>query len=200
MKTNVNVFRLMMLGGVLAGTVATAGAVMPEDIKFTILSNKKIVIESYLLQGKDAQVEITDVSSQDRVYEARLTKKVSGKTVYDLSKLPEGEYSMTIDLDDKVYEKGFRIDEDASHLTSEAAWAIPVFSNENGILRVAYGKPAGEIVEVSFSKYADTFFTDVIGNATGFVRPYNLKNLERGTYSVEVRSGDQVFAYMFTKM
>lgn len=200
MKTNVNVFRLMMLGGVLAGTVATAGAVIPEDIKFTILPNKKVVIESNLPQGKDAQVEITDVSSQDRVYEARLTKKVSGKTVYDLSKLPEGDYSMKIDLDDRVYEKGFRIDENASTLTSEAAWAVPVFSSENGVLRVAYAKPAGENVEVSFSKYADTFFTDVIGNSNGFVRPYNLKNLERGTYSVEVRSGDQVFAYSFTKL
>ncbi len=200
MKTNVNVFRLLMLGGVLAGSVATAGAVMPEDIKFTILPNKKVVIESNLPQGKDAQVEITDVSSQDRVYEARLTKKVGGTTVYDLSRLPEGDYSMKIDLDDRVYEKGFRLDESASHLTSEAAWAVPVFSNENGVLRVAYGQPAGENVEVRFSKYADTFFTDVIGNSTGFVRPYNLKNLERGTYSVEVRSGDQVFGYTFTKM
>lgn len=200
MKTNVNVFRLLMMGGVLAGTVATAGAVIPEDIRFTILPNKKVVLESNLPQGKVASVEITDLASQDRVYEAELTGKKGGKLVYNLSALPNGEYSMKVDLDNKVYEKGFRLDEGTSSPTTESDYNVPVFSNEDGVLRIVYDNAGEEKVEVSFTKYSDTFFTDIIESKTPFTRPYNLKNLDRGTYYVVLKSGEKEFGYTFSKM
>jgi hypothetical protein len=200
MKTNVNVFRSLVLGGVLAGTFATAHAVIPEDIRFTILPNKKVLLESNLPQGKTASIEITDQASQDKVYEAAIKSKKSNKTVYDLSSLPEGEYTIKVDLEDKVMEKGFRLDESTSSMTSESAYSVPVFVNDNGVLHVMYDNNADEKVEVSFSKYAETFFTDVIDTKNLFTRPYNLKNLDRGTYNVVVKSGDKEFGYTFSKM
>lgn len=199
MKTNVNVFRSLVLGGVLAGSFATASAVIPEDIRFTILSNKKVVLESNLPKGKSASVEITDLVSQDKVYEAEI-RGTKDKTVYDLSSLPQGEYSMKIDLEDKVLEKGFRLDESTSSMTSESAHSVPVFIKDNGVLQVFYDNNGDEKVEVSFSKYSETFFTDVIELKTPFVKPYNLKNLDRGTYNVVVKSGDKEFGYTFSKM
>jgi hypothetical protein len=200
MKTQVNVLRSLMLGGVMIGTIATASAVIPEDIKFTILPNKKVILESNLPQGKVGSVEITDQTTQDQVYEADLSARKSGKTVYNLTSLPAGNYTMKVDLDDKVYEQGFRLDESSSSETHETSYSVPVFENKNGVLSIIYDKSGADKVEVSFSKYSDTFFTDVIDSKTPFSRPYNLKNLDRGTYYVVVKSGDKSFGYSFDKM
>lgn len=200
MKTHVNVLRSLMLGGVMIGTIATASAVIPEDIKFTILPNKKLILESNLPKGTAGSVEITDQTTQDQVYEADLSAGKSGKTVYNLTSLPAGNYTMKVDLDNKVYEQGFRLEAGTSSETHETSYSVPVFENKNGVLSIIYDKSGADKVEVTFSKYSDVFFTDVIDSKTPFSRPYNLKNLDRGTYYVVVKSGDKSFGYSFDKM
>ena len=194
MKTKVNVFRLLVLSGALIATSYVASAVAPENINLTILANKKVLLESNIPQ-KLATLEIKNLETSEIVYSAKYPMSSAQKTVYNLSSLPEGNYSMVMRHDNLVYEKEIHLSEGATRLVKEFTYAEPVFESTNRRLNVQYANLSGNLVTVTISNDTETFFTDNIDVTKGFSRDYVLKYFQSGQYYVTLVSGDRTFNY-----
>lgn len=76
---------------------------------------------------------------------------------------------------------------------------IVVLSDSSAVFRVYYSKPNVSKVRVSIrNEKGQQVFTETIKNKEGFVRPYNMKELPTGTYTIEVEDGDEKRTYSYT--
>jgi hypothetical protein len=194
MKTKVNLFRLLALSGALIATSYVASAVTPEHINLTVMANKKVLLESNIPQ-RLAKLEITNLETSEIVYSAKYPLAKAQKAVYNLSNLPEGNYSMVLRHDNLVYEKEIRLNEGNASLVKEFTYAEPVFESDHRKLSVQYANLSGNAVTVTISNGSETLLTDNIDVAKAFSRDYVLKGFERGQYDVTLVSGDRAFHY-----
>lgn len=201
MNAKVNSIRMLAIGGLSVMMIANAGAVIPEKVKLTLLPDKKMVIETNIPQAERTQLEIINLATREIVYDDRLKVPEDHKAVYNLQALPEGKYSLVIEHGSTTHEKEIVLTEGKAYLIREASYTAPDFKmSENGKLSVNYLNFSGENVKVSFFNEAEEIFSDEIGITTSFDRTYNLKNLERGKYSVVLKTGDKSFYYSLNKM
>ncbi len=155
-----------------------------------------VIIEANIPQAQSANLEITNLGTQEVLYSDKLQVPDRHKAVYNLEALPEGKYSLVIKDGNTTHEKDIMLSEGNSYLIKEATYTAPVFETTgDGKLFVRYLNHSGEKVSVSFFKDSENFFSDEIGIPTSFERSYNLKNLESGNYSVVLKTGNKTFYY-----
>ena len=198
MKTRVktNVITVMMGLLLLVALTVTVKAGNTEDVRVVMLSGKKVMLKVQNPSMQQIKINITDQTNQN-LYSASLPEKEAFLKVYDLSKLPEGDYKLTLELNNKVLEKDVRIKGNESSIISEATQYLPYFSKKDNDLLVSYLNTGSNKVSVSFSNNANQFFTDTPEKQVSIQRSYSLKNLEPGQYTVELSSGDKLYSYAF---
>jgi hypothetical protein len=200
MKTKVNSIRMLAISGLSVMMLAKANAEIPEKVKMTLLPNKMVRIETHITQARSANLEIINMSTREIVLDEQLAAPEAHKAVYDLQALPEGKYSLVIEYGNMTHEKEILLSEGKTYLIKEASYIAPVFKTaEDGKLRVKYLNRTGENVEVTFFKESENVFSDKIGIPTSFERSYDLKNLESGSYSVMLKTGDKTYFYPIDK-
>jgi hypothetical protein len=201
MNVKVNSIRMLAISGLSVMMLARANAVIPEKVKLTLLPNKMVIIEANIPQAQSANLEIINLGTREIVYDDHLAAPYAHKAVYNLQALPEGKYSLVIEYGNYTHEKEILLTEGKTYLIKETSYIAPVFKTSgDGKLLVSYLNHSGENVNVSFLRNSENFFSDEIGILTSFSRSYDLKNLERGNYSVVLKSGDKTFYYNLNKM
>jgi hypothetical protein len=199
MKTKVNSIRMLAISGLSVMMLSQASATVTEEVKLTVLPNKKVKIEANIPLDQTANLEIVNLGTREIMYDDNL--QVSNNAVYNLEALPEGKYSLIIEHGNTTHEKDIMLAEGKSYLIKETSYTAPQFeTSADGKLSVKYLNHSGENVSVSFFKNSENFFSDEIGIPTSFSRSYNLKNLENGNYSVVLKTGNKSFYYDLNKM
>jgi hypothetical protein len=194
MKTKANSIRLLVLTGLFFVFGFTAKAENSENVRLVMLQNKKVLLEANNLQNQPLSIEISNSITNDMVYSAVIKNNALYKKYYNLSSLPEGNYTFTIKLDNEVFVKEIQLNA-LPLLLSETSYYEPVFLDENNSLVVNFINPDKENIIVSFKRDYDSFFKDEPGNLHSFSRKYNLKKLEPGEYQVELLSGDKQYIH-----
>lgn len=180
--------------------MSRAGAVIPENVKVTLLPDKKVAVEANIPQSESANFEIVNLGTRETLYDDRLGVAGTSKVVYDLQALPEGKYSLIIEHGKMTYEKEILIADEKTYLVKETSYVAPKFeTSEEGNLNVTYFNRTGEPVEVSFFEGSNQLFSDVIGIPGSFKKSYNLKNLDNGNYNVILKTGSKSFYYDLKK-
>jgi hypothetical protein len=195
MKTKVSSIRKLAFSGLFLGSLSIAGAVVPEKVNFTVLPNKRVVVESEFPQKQFANVEITNLATTEMVYNGKLPLSAAHKTVYNLSYLPEGQYSVIVEHNNMVYEKEIELFPGHSTVMKETKYASPVFNSNGNKLDIDYSNVNAEKVVIAFSRDSEKFFSDEIASPSSFSKTYDLSLLARGDYDVTLTSGDNVFYY-----
>jgi hypothetical protein len=201
MNAKVNSIRMLAMSGLSVMMLAKANAVIPEKVKLTLLPNKMVIIEANIPQAQSANLEIINLGTREIVYDNHLATPDAHKAVYNLQALPEGKYSLVIAHGNITHEKEILLTEGKTYLIKETSYTAPVFeTSDDGKLRVTYLNHSGEDVRVSFFKNLENIFSDEIGIPTSFVRSYDLKNLEGGSYNVLLKTGSRSFYYTLNKL
>ena len=197
MKTRVKTKITAMMGLLLfVALTVNVKAGNTEDVKVIMLSGKKVMLQVQNPSMQQIKFNITDESNQN-LYSASLPEKESYLKVYDLSNLPEGDYKLTLELNNKVLEKDVRLKGDNSSIISEATHYLPYFNKKDNDLLVSYLNTTNKNVSVSFYRNADLFFSDTPEKRMNIQCSYNLKNLQPGQYTVELSSSDKMYSYAF---
>ncbi len=199
MNAKVNSIRMLVMSGLSVMMLSQANAAKPEEVKLTLLPNKKVIIEASIPRDQSANLEITNMGTREVMYNDEL--QAPEKAVYNLEALPEGKYSLIIKHGNMTHEKDIMLAEGESYMIKETFYTAPQFeTSADGKLSVRYLNHSGEKVSVSFFKNSENFFSDEIGIQTAFTRSYNLKNLEDGNYSVVLTTGNKSFYYDLNKL
>jgi hypothetical protein len=198
MKAKISFIKILALAGLYFGFMFSANAALNEQVKIYLLPQKKVLLVVSNPALKKANLVITEGESHQSLYTERVRKDSVYRRVFDLSSLPEGRYTLSVDFNQKVFEKELELMDDRTALINESVSYPPVFNAKNNLLTISYKNPLREDVSVSFLDGYTSFFTDVVsGDLKAFQRAYNLMYLEPGSYEVELVSGNKNYTYSF---
>jgi hypothetical protein len=163
----------------------------------TVMPQKRVVLRISDAPKKSLELNIRNSATGEMVYEGKMSEDISYIKVFNLSNLPEGEYDLTVETEEKVYRKYLAVNRATCHLLSESEYHKPVFDNEDGSLRIAFSNPEDEKLTISFRNSLGTFFKDEANQVKVFKRKYNLAMLEPGDYHVDLLAGEDTYSYYF---
>ena len=198
MKTKAKFKRLLMIAGMFFVFVLTSMAESNEKVRVIAMSQKSVLLFVMNHEKQWATMNINKINTEEELYSKTTARDKIYRGIYDFSKVPEGDYKLSIDFNDKTYDKEIKVTSDGLEIIKEADYIDPEFSSKNNTLKVMFYNPANKGVSVSFSNGLKDFYTDNLPEQIGsFERSYNLKNLETGSYIVKLTSGDRKYLYSF---
>ena len=197
MKTKVRLTGLLAIAGVIFACSQGAKAENPEYVNLLTYSNMKVAVMAQNPQKQSMSIEIINSSTSESVYSADLYSDAHFGRLYNLSNLPEGSYTVSFRINDRVYEKELLLQGSRPELLTETKYSLPAFHQDANNLTVTVSNPKEKDVRISFWKDSESFFTDKPDHTGSFKRNYNLKNLDPGLYSVEVLAGNEDYSHSF---
>jgi hypothetical protein len=197
MKAKVNSTRWLVLAGMLLTVGISAKGESSENVSMIMLQNKKVLIETNNPEKQQVSIKIVDNATEETVYASKLDNNAFTRKYFDLSNLPHGVYTVDVKMDNRIFEKEIQLSSAGEVLLNEKIYYEPVFAFDRKSMEVTFSNPNKESVEVAFRKGNEYFFTDEPGRHGAFSRKYNLKNLERGDYLIELSSGGKYYSKPF---
>ncbi|HJZ40357.1 MAG TPA: hypothetical protein VJ203_08325 [Bacteroidales bacterium] len=197
MKAKVNSTRWLVLAGMLLTVGISARGESSEKVIMVMLQNKKVLIETNNPQKQQVSIKILDKATDETVYTSKPDNDAFTRKYYDLSNLPDGNYTVGVKMDNRIFEKEIQISSAGEVLLNEKIYYEPVFAFDRKSMEVTFSNPNKESVVIAFRKGNESFFTDEPGSHGAFSRKYNLKNLDRGHYLIELSSGGKYYSQPF---
>ncbi|MBN1142838.1 MAG: DUF3244 domain-containing protein [Bacteroidales bacterium] len=197
MKTRRSIKVILLVAGLILSYSFQAKGAGNMIVHASVMSNKKVVLRISDAPKRALELNIENATTGELVYQKRLSKDTVYLKVFSLSNLPEGEYSLTIETEEKIYRKFLGITRDSCLLLGEAEDYKPIFDNENENLLITFRNSQDENLKVLFRNNLGIFFKDEPNQATWFRRKYNLSMLEPGSYQVDLLAGDDTYSYSF---
>ncbi|WP_299578847.1 hypothetical protein [uncultured Sunxiuqinia sp.] len=141
------------------------------------------------------QISIKDEQG-DVVYFKETEENVADyRKVYDFSKLENGDYTLTVSIDDVKGERPFSIDRGSIVVGKEKTLAAPYFSFNNDVLRIAFLNYSGEQTSLYIYDGDQLVYSKALENSFSVNEGLNLSKLATGDYQVVLASGNEVYDY-----
>lgn len=197
MKTKKSIQVILLVAGLMMSCAIQAKSAGNMVVHASVMPNKKVVLRISDAPRRALELNIENSSTGEVVYQQRLTRDTVYLKVFSLSNLPEGEYNLTIETEEKIYSKFLGITRDSCLLLGEAEDYKPVFNNENENLLISLRNSQNKNLKVVFRNNLGVFFKDEPDQSTWFRRKYNLSMLEPGSYQVDLLAGEDTYSYNF---
>ncbi len=188
---------ILLVAGMMMSYAVQAKSAGNMIVHASVMSNKKVVLRISDAPKRALELNIENSLTGEMFYQKRLSRDTIYLRVFSMSNLPEGEYSLTIETEEKVYTKFLGITRDSCLLLGEAEDYKPVFENENENLLITFRNSQEKNLKVLFRNNLDVFFKDEPDQATWLKRKYNLSMLEPGSYQVDLLAGEDTYTYNF---
>jgi hypothetical protein len=119
--------------------------------------------------------------------------------LFDFRNLRSGDYKIIAKNKEGEFEFPFNVEDRKIIVSNSTADVAPYFEVKDGILKLSMLNHLNENVVLNFINESGVFFTKSLGNEFSITAGFNVNQLERGDYAVEVKSGKQSFSYNFEK-
>jgi hypothetical protein len=167
----------------------------PESrLLFSISSQTKIRLGVINTSHQTLHLEISNKNG-----DTFLTQTTKGGTNYfqlfDVSKLPDGEYVINLTGLLHDIQKKFYIQNKKIQLKNNDEPRFSIIDGES--LRILYNNPQGKIVTVVFELNNETIFEDNELKDIVINKKYSLKQMMKGNYILKLSVGDETFNYSF---
>lgn len=141
-----------------------------------------------------------EISIENSVGEIVYYKETEGKMadyrkVYDFSKLENGQYTLTVNIDGATSKREFSIDSRNIAVGKMKNLVRPYFAFNNDVLRVAYLNYPGETMDLLIYEGDNLIYNKALENTFSVNEGLNLSKLKTGNYQVVLATGDQVYDY-----
>jgi len=150
-------------------------------ISNTIASNLQISIEN----EKGENLYSNEIGADNKDF----------SKVFDFSNLDTGEYKLTASKDGATTERSFKIDKKKIDVGEEKSEIEPYFVYKNGILAVTYLNFSNENLVMNIYDNGDLVYSKKLGKQFNVTKGFNLSNLDKGNYSVELSTDNKSYKY-----
>lgn len=195
MKTRMNSIKCLVLTGMFFVLGISAKAGNGNRVNLIPEQHGKLVVEAFNPQKQAMSVDIISDTDQEDVFNRNLHKENFYGKIFNLSNLPEGDYTIQVKIGNETFEDKILLGQAAPIVLKEGRYFEPVFQDVGNSMVLTMLNPDGDHVVVSFWKDSDKFFEDHSDLHNSFRRKYNLKELEPGEYRVEVTVGSRAYQH-----
>jgi len=175
-----------------ANTLMAAG-----NLKLNILplnSEKAVVAISNNIAAK-FQIIIENNKGEKVYYKEINSDSKDYRKIFDFSELESGSYKLTVNIGGSMAERSFTIGSEKIAVGKEKTVTEPYFAFTDGVLKVSYLNFPEENLNLNFYKNNDLVYTKKIGKTFNVIEGFDLSNLEKGDYSVELSGDENNFTY-----
>jgi hypothetical protein len=194
MKTIKTISKVTMLLAFVAfaNTLMAAG-----NLKLNILplTSEKAVVAISNNAAANFQISIENEKGEKIFYKETHSDTKDYRKIFDFSDLENGDYKLTVSIDGSIAERKFKIASDNISVGKEKSITEPYFAFKDGVLKLSYLNFPEENLNVNFYKDKDLVYSKEIGNKFNIIEGFDLSNLEKGAYSVELSGENRIFTY-----
>ncbi len=130
-------------------------------------------------------------------YNAMVESPNAFSKVFDLTRLPDGDYIVRVKVKRETVERSFKVKNGRVIVNETEAYA-PVFKTEGSKALVLLANQANENVAIKvFSPAGEELYTTYVNTAVR--KAFDFSNVSNGNYRVVVETKDNTFAFDYTK-
>lgn len=162
---------------------------------YPIEGSKKAKVFITLPQSSGASITIKSMDGTLNFYSEEVPVNDPYAKVYDFSRLEDGIYKLVTETKHLLIEKTFEISKSNIRLVNESVRYLPIFIEKEARLMINYFNEQQQPLAIKFSDGKETFFEEKIDPTLNLSRVYNYSGLPKGTYTVYMDSGKEIFSY-----
>jgi len=191
---------IKFLSTVLAvAVVAVATAVEKPKMNVVPLTPDRAVVS--ILNDNPAVFELSITAENgEMVYYKQSTKPLNSyQKVYDFTELENGDYTLTLKVNDTRLSKSFEVASSGIYVGDSKLRFDPYFAYDGDVLKLSYLNFDGEKYTLNIYSKDGLVYKSKLGSEFNMVSGYDLSGLTNGTYDVVLSSMDNEYTYRLVK-
>jgi len=191
---------IKFLSTVLAvAVVAVATAVEKPKMNVVPLTPDRAVVS--ILNDNPAVFELSITAENgEMVYYKQSTKPLNSyQKVYDFTELENGDYTLTLKVNDTRLSKSFEVASSGIYVGDSKLRFDPYFAYDGDVLKLSYLNFDGEKYTLNIYNKDGLVYKSKLGSEFNMVSGYDLSGLTNGTYDVVLSSMNNEYTYRLVK-
>jgi hypothetical protein len=180
---------LLMSSGV------SATHIIEKQIQLQKRADKQFLISVSGTEAADLHIRLWD-THQVRLYKVDMTGVRDYRKVYDMSRLPAGEYFLEIENESRIAEWTIRVEERDLHIVQTGEISIPRYSRTDRRIALNLADPLPHPARI---RVVDQEGTELYEEEVTVMQPmkkiFDFSAVPRGNYQIVTRIGDRKFRY-----
>ncbi|MFV0366559.1 MAG: hypothetical protein ACK5JS_08715 [Mangrovibacterium sp.] len=190
---------LAVVAFVASAHIAFAGNGGQSFVSMVPISGKKVAV-SVQTKGHDVyRLKLRSESGQI-LHESKTDKSGNYQKIFDLAKLEDGNYSISINNTSSKAERQFAIKDGSVIVGKHSYESAPVFSYRDNVLRVAYLNYEDHPVSITvYNEDNAVVYSKEINKDFAVNEGINFAKVQRGDYQVVLGSANENYSYRVKK-
>ena len=153
-----------------------------------VTNAQKVMLGVLLSEKEKVRLSISDNGSE--VLLSQVYSKSNGFIqLFDFSSLEDGEYTFKVTTDDEVLESSIEVREAKAFLPEFAAYISDVADDK---VTFSYFAPQEDVYLVLKNDEGTTLYEKKVGSGYNNSGIANLSKLDKGTYTLQIKNGDNI--------
>ena len=194
MKTIKTISKLTMLFAFVAfaNTLIATGNL---KVNIVPLTNEKAVVDISNVEASTFQISIENDKGEVVYYKETEDASDNYRKTFDFSNLENGEYKLSATVDQFTTERSFKIKNKNIAVGKEKNMMEPYFAYKDGILKLSYLNFSEGNLSLNFYNNDNLVYSKELGYKFDVNEGFNLKKLDKGSYSVVLSTDDKTYSY-----
>jgi len=197
MKTKKNI--LTAVGTIVMSFMLMMPAGATENVEVNVIdASKKIRVE--LESPADAEIDVRIYNSFNRVlFTDRISAGATFDTEIDFSTFKKGTYRLVSQVGNTKYNRVLEVSDSGIEVKESYNTFVPFFIQKDDLMKIQYKNSMEENIRIEFADGIWGEFFDVYYQEPGitFTAIYSLQELPRGSYSITMYSGRDMYSQEF---
>ncbi|MEI8112881.1 MAG: T9SS type A sorting domain-containing protein [Bacteroidia bacterium] len=159
------------------------------------MSAEKAVVEISSAAASNFQISISNNKGEVVYYNETDKESSDYRKVFDFSDLENGNYKLSVTVDNQTTERSFDIKNKNLAVGKEKNFMKPFFAYKDGILKLSYLNFSEKNMNVDFYSGNDLVYSHKIDNQFAVNKGFDLSKLDKGSYSVVLSADDKTYTY-----
>ncbi len=183
-----------------AAIIGVAAAVEKPKMNVVPLTAERAVVS--VSAGDAANFELSiKTASGDVVYYKQSEKPLTDyRKVFDFENIQNGNYVLSVKVNGTTLSRDIEVDNSGITVGTSKTSFDPYFGYKDNVLKFSYLNFDEENMKLRiYDSNYNLIYTSNIGNDFAITTGYDLKNLQKGNYTVEIASPKNQFKYELVK-
>src|ERR1035437_303963 len=194
MKTIKTISKLTMLFAFVAfaNTLMATGNL---KVNIVPLTNEKAVVDISNAKASTFQISIANDKGEVVYYKETEDASDNYRKTFDFSNLENGDYKLSATVDQFTTVRSFKIKNKNIAVGKEKNMMEPYFAYKDGILKLSFLNFSEGNLSLNFYNNDNLVYSKELGYKFDVNEGFNLKKLDKGSYSVVLSTDDKTYSY-----
>ena len=159
------------------------------------LTSEKAVVDISNAKASNFQISIENTKGEVVYYKETDDATDNYRKTFDFSNLENGDYKLSATADQFTTVRSFKIKNKNIAVGKEKNMMEPYFAYKDGILKLSFLNFSEGNLSVNFYSNDDLVYSKDLGYKFDVNEGFNLKKLDKGSYSVVLSTDDKTYSY-----